>query len=218
MKNIIENCCSEQWQEFLNFHIKECQFEENEYIFKSNQTTLGLYIIQKGAVKITRNDHEGNQKVIRIASAGHIVGHRGFGGDWILPINAQCYKQTTLKFIPLKVLNTVMELNPKMTYHLMMFFAEELRDSEKIRDLISVKSKVAWVLIKNLEVFPKNKKSGTMTITIPRKDIASFANTTYETVVRSLSELNKEGLILIDKKNIVLKKIDLLNELIQKNL
>lgn len=214
MKNLIDECCTDQWKDFLNFHIKTYVFDANQYIFKSKQPTLGLFLITEGKVKITRNDSDGNEKVIRLANDGEIVGHRGFAGEWNYPINAQCYTETTLKFIPIKALKTVMELNPKFTYSLMMFFAEELRISERFKDLITVKSRVAWALLKNLEVFPSQRKMGDLELTIPRKDIASFANTTYETVVRTLNEMNKEGLIDINKKEITLKDIDGLKELI----
>lgn len=213
MKHLLENCCSDEWREFLNFHAKEASFKKGEYLFRQKNTTLGLYTITEGMVKVTVNEANDGQRVIRLANTGDIVGHRGFAGDWRYPINAICYTDTTLKFIPLKIVNTMMKTNAQFSYHLMMFFAEELRDSEFMRSTLTVKQRIAWVLIKNLEVFgTKNKK---LKFTIPRKDIASFALTTYESTIRTLRDLSDAKIIELDNKDIIITSSVKLKEIIK---
>lgn len=212
MVNLFEECLNEQWRDFLNFHSKICEFDKDDYIFKSGQNVLGLYLIKSGKVKITLNrGAKEEERIIRLASAGDVAGHRGFGQDWRYPVSAICYESTTLLFYPLKVLNTALELNPKFSYQLMIFFAEELKESEMFRELISVKSRIAWVLLKNYKVFGHNQAA--LNFTLPRKDMASFAATTYETTVRTLRELKKDGIIEIHNKDIAILDAPALQEL-----
>lgn len=215
MKDIIKKFCNSEWQEFLNFHIKIAHYKAGEQIIKEGQKTLGLFIIESGRVKITRSSAEYDQRVIRIATAGDILGHRGFGGDWSYPISAFCYTDTSVQFIPLRVLNNVLKNNSKFSYQLILFFADEIRDSEFLNNNHSVKERIAWVLLKNIDVFgiTNDKK---FNFTIPRKDIASFALTTYESVIRTLSELKKEQILSAKGKDLYINNLSQLKKIISR--
>jgi CRP/FNR family transcriptional regulator len=50
----------------------------------------------------------------------------------------------------------------------------------------------------------ESKKSKQLSFTLSRKDIATLVNTTYESVIRTLSVFEKEGLIQCAGKNIII--------------
>jgi CRP/FNR family transcriptional regulator len=96
----------------------------------------------------------------------------------------------------------------------MMFFAEELRKSEEKIMQVPVKNRVARAILTNYKVFGAEKNDSTkLSYTISRKDYASKAGTTYETVIRVLSDLNKEKIIAVEGKSIRILNLDLLNKL-----
>ncbi|NCP45392.1 MAG: winged helix-turn-helix domain-containing protein, partial [Flavobacteriales bacterium] len=77
----------------------------------------------------------------------------------------------------------------------------ELRQSEEKNNLIPVKNRVAKAILINYSVFGSDPKDSLkLSYTISRKDFASKANTTYETVIRVLGELNKENIIQLQSK------------------
>lgn len=205
MKSFFNLCKDPNWKEFIDYHTKKIFFEGDSYIFTQGESVLGLYVVINGKIKITRNTDQDNVKLIRLASNMDIVGHRGFGGNWKYPISAQCHNDTELHFIPLSVIKTISHANPEFSYNLMMFFAEELRLSEKITEIKSVKARIAYALLYNSKIFGMNPQTGLLNYTIPRRDIANFAFTTYESVIRTLSDFNVEGYIKIDNKNILIK-------------
>jgi len=97
---------------------------------------------------------------------------------------------------------------------MMMFFAEELRDSERLAKNLPVKNLVASALYTNYKVFGlENKKSTKLSYTLSRKDIANKSGTTYESAVRSLAELNKDGVIKIDGKAIHILDVERLKQM-----
>ena len=203
MKNFIEKHCTKEWQTFINFHKEIKTYQKDEYIFEAGQDTKGLFIIDSGKVKITYRQYDGSRRLIRLANEGDVLGHRGFGGNWKYPISAYTLEETAVSFIPVDVFNTVAKANPVFTYHLMMFFAEELRKSEASIKHYPVKNQVARALLDNLKAFGfESKSSKKLSYTLTRKDLASKAGTTYETVVRTLAEFNKNGIIKIEKKSI----------------
>ncbi len=214
MKTFIEKHCTKAWQDFINFHKEVKVYEKDDYIFQAGEKTEGLFIIDSGKVKITYRQYDGSRRLIRLANDGDILGHRGFGGNWQYPISALTLEPTQVSFIPVDIFNTIAEANPKFTYHLMMFFAEELRKSEAVIKHYPVKNLVARALLDNYKAFGfESENSQKLSYTLTRKDIASKAGTTYETVVRTLAQFNKTGVIKIDGKSIHITNMDELREL-----
>ena len=57
-----------------------------------------------------------------------------------------------------------------------------------------------------------------LNFTLPRADMASFAGTTYESVIRSLAKLEEMKIIQLENKSLYLLKEKELRKLITKNL
>ena len=213
MDSLLKKHCSPEWQSFVNFHKKQITIESNDYIFKEGDSTEGLYVINKGKVKVVSKDGSDKEALIRLASDGDILGHRGFGGDWTYPISAITFEETDLTFIPLKAFNVLAKSNTDFTYALMMFFAEELRKSEEKDMQLPVKSRMAQAILMNYKVFGFDKtEKKKLSLTLSRKDYASIAGTTYETVIRVLSDLNKENIIQIKGKSIYINSLEALKK------
>jgi len=214
MKSFIEKYCTNEWKEFIDFHKKIFTYKKGEYIFEAKEQTKGLYIIDKGSVKITYKQYDGSDRLIRLATNGDVLGHRGFGGNWTYPISALALETTEVSFIPVNVFETVAKVNPEFTYHLMMFFAEELRKSEAKIKHYPVRILIAKAIYDNYKTFGFEEGSETkLSYTLSRKDIASKAGTTYETVIRTISDLNNEGIIKIDGKSLHILQIDKLKDI-----
>lgn len=214
LSGFLSKYCTEEWCEFAVSFCKKVSYKSGEIIFKSGEEAEGLFFIQNGKVKITTNNNLDSERIIRLAADGDIIGHRGFGGSWVYTISAVSLEKTELSFIPLKIFNYLVKANPEFAYFMMMFFAEELRESERLASQLPIKNVIASVLYNNYKVFGLEKGSDTkLSYTLSRKDIASQAGTRYETVVRVLTEFNKEKIINIEGKFIHILDIDLLEKI-----
>jgi CRP-like cAMP-binding protein len=209
MKSFIQQFGSTEWQELITHHEERKIFRKGQIIFHAGEQTKGLYIVTKGKVKITYRQYDGTERLIRLARDGDVVGHRGFGGNWKYPISAQAMGDTQISFVPLNVFKIVAKTNPEFAYNFMIFFAEELRKSEAEIMKYPVKNLVARALLENYKVFGFEKADSTkLSFTLSRKDLASKAGTTYETVVRVLAELSKNNIILAEGKSIHILNMD----------
>lgn len=203
MESFLKQYCSREWQEFVDFHKEIIEVEADTCIFREGDKTEGLYIINKGKVKVMMNAMDKSERLVRLAADGAILGHRGFGGNWTYSVSARTFEKTTLTFIPINIFNIIAKSNIDFTYNLMMFFAEELRRSEEKITMVPVKNRIAQAILLNYSVFgPDKEDEAKISLTLSRKDFASKVGTTYETVVRVLSDLNKSGLIQTVGKSI----------------
>lgn len=172
----------------------------------------GMYFIDKGLVKVHKKWGLDKELILRIARNGDIVGHRGLGGDLIYPVSGTALEPTDVCFVDLEFFNSTLKVNQELLFALMMFFAAELKESEKrMRNLahMPVKGRIANALL-----FLKNKfgvtSDGAINLLLSRQDLASYTGTTYETLFRIMNELAEENAISMSGKSIVILSEDIL--------
>lgn len=203
MNVVLQKYCSDSWCEFILFHSVIISVKSGEFIFKAEEETLGIHIVNSGKIKVIAKTGNDTERIIRLASDNDLLGHRGFGGPWKYTVSAVALEDSQLLFIPLKIFNAAVRSNPDFAYFMMMFFAEELRESERLASQLPIRNVIASVLYNNLQVFGLEEGSETkLSHTLSRKDLASQAGTRYETLVRTLADFNNEGVIKIEGKAI----------------
>ena len=183
-------------------------------LFTEGEEVKGMFFIESGLVKVHKKWGSEKELILRIARDGDIVGHRGLGSDTIYPVSATALENTDACFVNLEFFTASLKVNPELLFQLMMFFASELKESEKrMRNLahMTVKGRIANALLTLQQKFG-NSPDGALTITLSRQDLASYTGTTYETLFRVMNDLVEEGLIKVESKKIfLLKEKDLLN-------
>lgn len=203
MNVVLQKYCSESWCKFILFHSTVISVKSDNYVFESGETTLGIHMVNSGKIKVIAKTGNGTERIIRLVSDNDLLGHRGFGGTWKYTVSAIALEDSELLFIPLEIFNSAVKANPEFAYFMMMFFAEELRDSEHLASQMPIRNVIASVLYNNFNVFGLEQGSKTkLSHTLSRKDLASQAGTRYETLVRTLADFNNEGIIKIEGKAI----------------
>lgn len=174
----------------------------------------GLFFIRKGQVKVVKTGIYGREQIVRFAHEGEIIGHRGFGAGKRYPIGALAISETHLCNFTNDVLTKMLHEIPNLTFDLMVFYSEELNNSEtKVRKFaqMTVREKVIDSFLYIYRKFGQTEE-GFFNIQLPRKDFADFAGTTEEQVIRIISSLKKEKLLLSKGKKIGVPNVELLKK------
>lgn len=197
--------CIKEWKPAIALGKENYKLRKGETIFKEGDLVTGVYFVYSGNVKVTKRWDEDKELIVRFASDGAILGHRGLGNNLIYPVSATL-EPTVICFIKNELFEATLRTNNEFTYQLMHFMVNELCESErKMRNLahMPVKGRVAEALLLLKEQFGVTEK-GCININLSRQDLASFAGTTYETLFRATNELVKEKLIAVGGKNIII--------------
>lgn len=192
-----------------NFH-----FKKGELLFNEGDELKGVYFINEGMVKVHKQWGD-KELILRFARKGAIAGHRGLGGDMLYPVSATALEPVNVCYVDLDFFKSTMQVNHGFMYELLMFFAGELKESERnMRNLVHmpVKGRIAQALFTLKEKFGV-KEDGSVDIELSRQDFASFVGTTYETVFRMLNELVESKLLKVDGKSITIPDEEKLLEL-----
>nr|WP_294877073.1 Crp/Fnr family transcriptional regulator [uncultured Pedobacter sp.] len=196
-----------EWKLPIENHRKNFLVKKGEVIIKEGDPVNGIYFVNKGKVKIHKTWGD-KELIVRFASNGAIIGHRGLSTkSAIFPISATALEATSVCFIDLDFFMSTLKINSDLTFQLMMFYADELQESERrMRNLahMSVKGRLALSIIQLKDQFGVNDR-GHIDIELSRQDLAAFTGTTYETVFRMMNELVREDLISITGKAISVK-------------
>ena len=219
---LCQNCLAE-WLPAIDANRKSLHFKKGELIFKEGDKVNGIYFVYSGKVKVHKKWGTEKELIIRFAQKGDIFGHRGLGHDAgghesNYPISATAIEPVNACFIDLNFFQTTLKVNYDLIYKLLLFFADELQESErKMRNLahMQVKGRIAQALLALKDKFGVTPE-GALDVTLSRQDLAFFAGTTYETVFRIINELAQDQIIVLDGKNIAIadakKLLDLTRE------
>jgi CRP/FNR family transcriptional regulator len=193
--------CLKDWLPAIESNRKTLQLNKAERFIIEGDLVKGIFFIVEGAVKVHKRWGE-KELIVRIAGKGDIIGHRGLGNDSFYPISATALTTARVCFVSLSFFLSSLKVNQEYLFKLMMFFAEELKISErKMRDLahMPVKDRIAQALI-NLQTKFGVNQDGYINLEISKQDLASYTGATYETVFRALNELIRDNLIEIKGK------------------
>ncbi|OKS86981.1 Crp/Fnr family transcriptional regulator [Mucilaginibacter polytrichastri] len=218
----INNCyisknCLKEWQPAIENNRKNIKIKKGELIFKEGNEVKGVYFVNSGIVKVHKRWDADKDLIIRFARAGGIFGHRGLGNNEYYPVSATALEHGIISFFDMDFFRSTIKVNNDFTYGLLMFFAEELRESERrMRNLahMPVKGRIAEALLLLNKQFGADSK-GIINIELSRQDLASFAGTTYETVFRVINDLVSEKLITVAGKSISIINHNALTKLTQ---
>ena len=196
--------CQPEWLQAIDINRKVIHFKKGENLFQEGEMVKGMYFIYSGLVKVHKKWSDDKELILRFAKQGAIVGHRGLGSDTIYPVSATVLTNTVICFVDLGFFMATLKVNPGYLFELMMFFAVELKESERrMRNLahMNTKGRIVQSLI-NLHKKFGTDEDGFVDIEISRQDFASYAGTTYETLFKIMNELVEEKFIRIDGKKI----------------
>jgi CRP-like cAMP-binding protein len=198
--------CLPEWIPAVAANRDSLIFRKGERIFSEGDKVKGIYFITSGKVKVHKQWGAGKELILRFASTGDLVGHRGLADQSSYPISATALDPVNACFIGLDFLRTSLKVNQELGYQLLLFVAAELQESEiKMRNLahMQVKGRIAQALLALRDKFGVSPE-GFIHLALSRQDLASFAGTTYETVFRIINELAQEWIIQPDGKNITI--------------
>jgi CRP-like cAMP-binding protein len=209
--------CKKEWLPAIDLNRKVYRLKKGELLFKEGDEVKGMFFINEGLIKVHKRWDDEKELILRFANKGAIVGHRGLGGDTIYPVSGTALTATKVCFVDLDFFTATLKVNTDYLFELMMFFAEELKESEKrMRNLahMNAKGRVAYALLTLHKKFGTDE-DGFIKILLSRQDIASYAGTTYETLFKIMTELAEQSVLKFAEKRIAVINIEKLYKLVE---
>jgi CRP-like cAMP-binding protein len=189
----------------------------NRVILLENDWGGSVYFIIEGWVKIRTHNADGREITLNIVGKGEIIGEMAALEEAPRSTDAITLTATTICSIPSQDFCSLLANEPKAGIRLAQLIAKRLRQLNRrlrLREAESVE-RVADTLLFLAEGQGKSSQQGGIDIpNLPHRELSSISGLARETVTRTLTKLEKKGLIIRESDRICIPDLYALEELI----
>jgi CRP/FNR family transcriptional regulator, dissimilatory nitrate respiration regulator len=182
-----------------------------ETIFLEGESAAGLWIVEKGHVKIFKLNPDGGEHILHLRGAGKTFNDIAALDGGCNPANAAALShEAEVWLIPSAVITSILTHNAQVALNVIRFLAVRVRSLVgQIEDLAlhSVIVRLSRFLLKQAEDTSLNGPG------ITRTAIAAHLNTTPQTISVLLRELEAAGAIEFDRHQIRIVREDTLRSI-----
>lgn len=177
--------------------IHAVEFKKGEYLFRAEEPTNTLYIIQSGAVRLFHLLESGKEQLIRILKPGDFI------GEWSLFSQDRQYEDYAYALVDTKVcqlyaddFKEVLLSYPAVSLKILEEMSRRLQASEKMTSRVANESVGTRLVNYLLGQLPgQASETHLINLELSRKELAAFLGTTPETISRKFKELETLNII-----------------------
>lgn len=182
-------------------------YKKGQTLFVQGNHPFGLYCVSTGNIKITKIGADGKESIVRIASAGDVLGHRSLFTDQFYTATATALEDTKVCFLDKKFIMKVIQEQPSVSMNIIEKLSSDMGAAEnKLSSLHqkNVRERLAELLLLLKESHGIKEEDGRTRIDLKltREEMATMIGTANETLIRFVSEFKDAGLIEQEGKTI----------------
>lgn len=195
-------------EDFALIHapIDDLEYAAGQPLVRMGETATSLYTLRTGVVKLVRNTLDGRQRIVRVLRAGDVIGLEALMGP--------TYDSDAVTLSPVKVcrlpLQVILRLNretPRLHQRLLEQWHHSLKEADDwLAELNfgNARQRVAGLILKM-----RTEDDASTTTLFSREDMGAMLDLKLETVSRTLSAFEREGLIEpLDKQGRLYRVVD----------
>lgn len=191
-------------------------YQKGEYLFQHGDLFDAIYAVRSGSVKTFSQDDNGDEQITGFYLAGEMMGldavHEGSH-----PCSAIALETTSVCKIPFSNLEKLSSQLPSLQHQLLRIMSKEITEDQALLILLGQKSAEERVAAYLINMSDRMEKRGfsplEFNLSMSRKDIGNYLGLTIETISRTFSHLQQEGLINSQRKHIEINDPDKLRTL-----
>jgi CRP/FNR family transcriptional regulator len=178
-------------------------YRENEVVFVEGEPVAGLFLVERGRIKICRFSKEGREYILLIQGAGDTFNDVAALDGGPNPATAIAFSDAVLRRISREELHRIAIRHPDLAWAMLESIASRTRHLVAVvQDLAmrNVRGRLAHLLLAQAEAANR----GDLPVSLTQEEMASQLGTVREVVGRSLRMLVAEGIVEIDRNRIVI--------------
>lgn len=182
-------------------------YKKGQTLFVQGNHPFGLYCISSGNIKVTKVGADGKESIVRVATAGDVLGHRSLFTDQFYTATATALEDTKVCFLDKKFIMKVIQDQPTVSMNVIEKLSTDMGAAEnKLSSLHqkNVRERLAELLLLLKESHGEKQDDGRVFINLKltREEMATMIGTANETLIRFISEFKDAGLIEQEGKKI----------------
>ena len=176
-----------------------------EHIYRTGDGFTSIFAVRSGSIKTYLLDDDGVEQVTGFYLPGEILGFDGIGNN-THGCNVVSMETSTVCEIPFERIEELSLQIPVLQRHFFQLMSQQIESDHQMMMTLSKKNaegRVATLLVSLSNRFSRrNLSAKSLRLPMSRIDIGNFLGLTIETVSRTFSRLQKEGIINVDGREI----------------
>lgn len=190
--------------------------QKGDYLYRAQDTFHSVFAVRAGSIKTVTTTNDGREQVTGFYLPGEIFGLDGIANS--SHTNAAMALETSaICEIPFDRMESLGAQIPNLHRHMFRLMGREIGVEQQLITLLSksnAEERVATLLLSISDRNSRRNLSQThFRLPMSRAELGNYLGLTVETVSRTLSRFQKEGLIVADRREIQITDMDTLRQL-----
>lgn len=191
------------------------KLKKGEPVYLPHEQADGVMLVAQGRVKICHATPDGKQSILGFIDAGEIFGELALLGSDRRDEYVETTEKTTLVLLPKHALEQVIRKYPELVLGVTKLIGTRRQRVEKrLRNLLfrSNRERVIHLLLELCEKYGQPTEEGiSLNIRLSHQEMACIIGSTRETVTVVLGQLQKEDLLKISRRRVVITDLSRLS-------
>lgn len=188
---------NDEARDFLVSHSVSVEYPRGTVMFREGDAADAVYILCSGRFKVSATSQEGRMMILRIASAGTVLGMSSALSQKPHETTAEALEPCRVRVLRTPVLESLLREFPATAIgaarSLALDYQAAFEEARRLALPESPAGRVACLLLDWMA--HSERKNSTITLPLTHDELASMTATTRETVTRTLSRFRKDGVI-----------------------
>jgi CRP-like cAMP-binding protein len=196
--------------EEAGIRVTERHFTAKDMIFAPGDPDGHLYFLIEGAVRLYKIYGNFKEATVALLKDGGVFGELSLDEGALQGVFAEAVTDARVAVVRKSVLTEVIKRRPEFAMKLFFSFSERLRQSDEVIESLlerEVSARLATLLSNLGERFGEANGSDTVIdVRLTHQDLANMIVSTREAVSKVMSEFQRDGVIEISNRRIVVKE------------
>lgn len=188
--------------------LKPLDYEEGQIIFEEGEPVFGVYLINRGKVKLAKRSLGGRRQILKLVGPGEILGEEALFHEQLYSAYARTLEPTGTDFVTVKELHAFLEAHPRVALKLITQLAREIKGLQSKLLETSYESslgRIASLLLSISDKWGEPEDGGLyIGVKLSRTELAELAGIASETASRLLARLRERGAIALSGPRIII--------------
>ena len=190
--------------------------QKNEYLFHGGDQFHSLYAVRSGSIKTYSESEQGDEQITGLYLPGELLGLDAIH-DNHHPCSAIALETTSLCEIPFDTLEDLSKAIPSLHHQLLRIMSKEIASDQTLLMLMAQKNAeerlAAFLVNLSSRLKQRNFSATEFYLSMSRKDIGNYLGLTIETISRTFSRFQSEGLLNTQRKYVQITELERLKEI-----
>jgi len=177
--------------------------QKGEYLFHNGNKFHSVFAVRSGSIKTYSESEQGDEQITGLYLPGELLGLDAIHNNQH-PCSAIALETTSLCEIPFDILEDLSDSIPSLNKQLFRIMSKEIASDQTLLMLMAQKNAeerlAAFLVNLSSRLKQRNFSETEFYLSMSRKDIGNYLGLTIETISRTFSRFQNEGLLTTQRK------------------